>query len=135
MEPSNILSADVLDIIFDARNKDYGAYDLRKNYQRRLMKAVLSMFFIVILLLIAYFLVAAIKPKATAMVVVNDITLDKIADKQKIDLPPVIPPPVKQIVEIKTKMFTQFLITPDDKVPDNEKPPEQTELVDAKIGT
>ena len=30
MEQGKILTADVLDIIFEGRNKDYGAYDLRK---------------------------------------------------------------------------------------------------------
>jgi len=133
MEAGHILSADVLDIIFDARNKDYGAYDLRKNYQRRLMKAVLTMFLVVVLLLIAYFLIAAIKPKVTAMVVVNDITLDKIADKQKVDPPLVIPPKLTEPPKVKMLDYTKPLIVSDP--PENERPPEQEELADAKIGT
>ena len=31
MEANKILSADVLDIIFDGKNKEYGAYQLRKS--------------------------------------------------------------------------------------------------------
>ena len=33
MEANKILSADVLDIIFDGKNKEYGAYQLRKANQ------------------------------------------------------------------------------------------------------
>ncbi|MBC7651741.1 MAG: energy transducer TonB, partial [Deinococcales bacterium] len=34
------MSADILDIIFDGRYKDYGAYDLRKSYNRRMTYAL-----------------------------------------------------------------------------------------------
>jgi len=43
MEINKILTADVLDIIFDGRNKTYGAYDLRKTYNKRLRTAMLVM--------------------------------------------------------------------------------------------
>lgn len=36
MTSNEILKADVLDILFDNRNKQYGAYPLRKNYNHRL---------------------------------------------------------------------------------------------------
>ncbi len=40
MEANKILSADVLDLIFEDRNKDYGAYDLRKTYNKRIILAL-----------------------------------------------------------------------------------------------
>ena len=40
MKTDHILKADVLDIIFDNRNKKYGAYILRKFYHERLYKAL-----------------------------------------------------------------------------------------------
>ena len=40
MKTASILKADLLDIIFDNRNKDYGAYPLRKYYHERLYKAL-----------------------------------------------------------------------------------------------
>ncbi len=46
MRTDQILSADVLDIVFDNRNKTYGAYDLRKFYANRLGKAILFTFLI-----------------------------------------------------------------------------------------
>lgn len=40
MNPKEILRADLLDIIFDNRNKTYGAYALRKYYGSRLLKSL-----------------------------------------------------------------------------------------------
>ncbi len=40
MEAKKILQSDVLDIIFDQRNKAYGAYELRKNYHKRARNAI-----------------------------------------------------------------------------------------------
>jgi len=40
MTSNEILKADLLDIIFDNRNKQYGAYALRKNYNTRMMLAL-----------------------------------------------------------------------------------------------
>jgi periplasmic protein TonB len=45
MNPELILKADMLDIIFENRNKEYGAYELRKHYTGRLQKS-LSLIFI-----------------------------------------------------------------------------------------
>jgi protein TonB len=42
MEPSKLLRADYLDILFDGRNKAYGGYELRRKYGRRARKACLS---------------------------------------------------------------------------------------------
>jgi len=41
MEVNKILNADILDIIFDGKNKSYGAYELRKSYNARLTKALI----------------------------------------------------------------------------------------------
>jgi len=40
MTNNEILHANLLDIVFDNRNKDYGAYDLRKGYNNRLLIAL-----------------------------------------------------------------------------------------------
>lgn len=41
MKPELILHADILDIIFEDRNKEYGAYILRRDYEARMKKAML----------------------------------------------------------------------------------------------
>ena len=40
MEPLAILQADPLDLLFENRNKTYGAYPLRKYYPQRLMMSM-----------------------------------------------------------------------------------------------
>jgi|SRR5690242_7395081 protein TonB len=42
MEAHQILQSGFLDILFEGKNKSYGAYDLRKTYQQRIFKALLS---------------------------------------------------------------------------------------------
>jgi periplasmic protein TonB len=51
METNKILTADVLDVIFDNRNKKYGAYELRMNYNSRACKAMIFTFAFVFCLL------------------------------------------------------------------------------------
>lgn len=41
MDINKILNSDLLDIIFDGKNKEYGAYELRKGYNNRLIKALI----------------------------------------------------------------------------------------------
>ena len=40
MQAKDILQSDLLDIVFDDRNKEYGAYELRKKYNKRIAKAL-----------------------------------------------------------------------------------------------
>jgi periplasmic protein TonB len=55
MKPELILQSDILDIIFEHRNKEYGAYNLRKTYNSRMMKAMCGVFGIVAALLSLHF--------------------------------------------------------------------------------
>jgi periplasmic protein TonB len=41
MDAKALLQANYLDILFDNRNKQYGGYELRKNYHKRMQKAIL----------------------------------------------------------------------------------------------
>ncbi len=51
METKKIPQADILDIIFDERNKSYGAYELRRNYHKRARKAMaVSLVFVLVAL-------------------------------------------------------------------------------------
>ena len=54
MEIDHLPQADLLDIIFDGRNKDYGAYELRKTYNKRLSKALLFTAALCMLLILFY---------------------------------------------------------------------------------
>ncbi len=49
MKAENILKSDVLDILFQNKNKDYGAYELRKFYPNRLKKSIGLMILLVLI--------------------------------------------------------------------------------------
>jgi protein TonB len=51
MKPENILQSDVLDILFENRNKAYGAYYIRRHYNQYLLKALAAMFILIGMLL------------------------------------------------------------------------------------
>lgn len=134
MEMGKILSADVLDIIFDQRNKEYGAYDLRRNYQRRLTKSLVITLLVVVLLCVTYLLLGSMKPDAGKLEVNGTVTLEKIPEKEK-PVEKVTPPPVKQITppEIKMIKSTPPVIVKED-VPEEERPPLNDDLDNARIG-
>ena len=54
MEANQILQTGFLEILFEGRNKMYGAYDLRKSYNQRISKALFSTMIIVLLLVIVF---------------------------------------------------------------------------------
>ena len=131
MNTNMILSADVLDIIFDGRNKAYGAYDLRKTYQQRIGIALLGTAGLC-LLLFAYLLAGTWKKvdKGDFPTIVVDL-LPPISEVKPVVIPP---PPIPKAPEVKVKItgFTPPHIVPDDKV--TETPPEVKTLDETHIG-
>ena len=51
MTNKEILQASLLDIVFDKRNKAYGAYALRKGYNARLLTALAAGMSVILLLI------------------------------------------------------------------------------------
>jgi len=132
MEANKILSADVLDLLFENRNKDYGAYQLRKTYNKRITKALLITASVALLALLGSFLANKIsasgaKAKKTE---VNLIDI-KQEEEKKVEPPP--PPPPVEPPKVEMKQFTPPVIKKDEEVKEEEKPPEQEELKDVKI--
>lgn len=132
MEKEKILNADFLDIIFDGKNKDYGAYELRKSYQRRLLKALAAMTAVCL----AFFITTLFANERNGKIVVpvKDVFLSDYPpkDEKEIVKPPE-PLPKPKPITIATIQYTNFDIVKDDKV--TEQPPEQADLDDAKIST
>lgn len=52
MTAQQLLTADVLDILFEGRNKTYGAYHLRRTYHQRLLVSILFTFSLIFLLVL-----------------------------------------------------------------------------------
>jgi protein TonB len=133
MDVNKILNADVLDIIFEGRNKEYGAYDLRKTYNKRLVKSIIGMAIIIVLLFAGFFLSNLKGGPSKKAMVVDDVQLEDVAQKK--DEPPPPPPPKVEPPKVEMAKFTPPKIVPDKEVKPEEKPPEQEKLEDTKIGT
>jgi len=140
MDANKILSADVLDIVFEGRNKSYGAYDLRKHYRQRLGKSLLIMFSLLLLLVGANFLLGFISPAVGEIEVKDEVILSKVEPplpEKKIEpvvIKPAEPKGVKMPETFKMKMFTSPPII-DKNPPEDQKPPEMADLDNVKIGT
>lgn len=124
MEAQKVLQADLLDIVFEGRNKNYGAYALRRNYEKNVKKAMF-----IGTLAVAFFAGApfvyskimsnllVVKPEEHRVIL---ITTDIELPKEEI----VVPPPPK---EVKPPQATQTYVPPvvkiDNDVPDDAPPP------------
>lgn len=134
MDINKILKADVLDIIFEGRNKDYGAYDLRKTYNKRITSAILFTVAICAVFMLLSFIFK--DKKATSLVIVEDVSLSNVKqEEKKPELPPPPPPPKQEPPKVEITKFTPPKIVPDEEVKEDEKPPVVEELAETKIGT
>lgn len=136
MEVNKILSADVLDIIFEGRNKEYGAYDLRKTYNKRLVTSLLIVGALCLLLFIGYLASALLANNDNNKKVdVQDVQLEEIKQEEKKEDPPPPPPPKPpDPPKVEMAKFTPPKIVKDEEVKEEEKPPEVEKLEDTKIG-
>lgn len=115
METNKILTADVLDIIFEGKNKAYGAYQLRKGYSRTLSKAMVITGSTLLLALGGTVLANIIdKDSATRYNTVETTMVHVNADAPP---PPPPPPPLKQQnLDLKQIQFTPPVIVNDKDV-------------------
>jgi protein TonB len=137
MEVNKILSADVLDIIFEGRNKEYGAYQLRKTYNKRLVTSLLIVGGLCLLLFVGYIVSSLLENNTEAKnVVVQDVQLEEIKQEEKKEEPPPPPPPKPpEPPKVEMAKFTPPKIVKDEEVKEEEKPPEVEKLEETKIGT
>jgi len=134
MDANKIMNADILDIIFEGRNKEYGAYELRKTYNRRIMTAIIVM---VVICLIAFLstILANSGEKKQNKIVVQDVQLEDIKkqEEKKPEPPPPPPPPKQEPPKVEITKFTPPKIVKDEEV--KEPPPVVEKLDETKIGT
>jgi periplasmic protein TonB len=133
MHPQQIVVADYLDILFHERNKEYGAYVLRKEYAKRLRAAMLSTAAVVTCALTLYYLGV---PQVPASAVHKpDVTVTLVdqpkPDEPETPLPPPPPPPPQPVATVKNLIP---VIVQDQLVKPEDMPPAVEEIEDAKIG-
>ncbi|MEI9934627.1 MAG: hypothetical protein WDM71_07175 [Ferruginibacter sp.] len=125
MDANKILSSDVLDIIFDGKNKEYGAYNLRRTYNKRLITALLITIGAIALIILINFLANVFHKEDHQEIIISDVSLSQVKKEDK-PLPPPppklkMPPPPPKTETIK---FTPPVIKKDEEVPKDVKPPD-----------
>jgi protein TonB len=121
-----------LDIVFEGRNKAYGAYELRKTNTKTTVKA-LVLGAVVFALAVSAPLIMSLIPNSSddSEVLDTKITTVKLPPKKeevKKDLPPPPPPPPK-VDQVK---FVKPVVAKADEV--TEEPPKIVEIKDKKLG-
>jgi protein TonB len=135
MEVNKILNADILDIIFEGRNKEYGAYELRKTYNKRLITALISMATLCVLMFGGYFLSNVLgNDDENRKLEAQDVQLEEVKQEEKQEEPPPPPPPKPpDPPKVEMTKFTPPKIVKDEEVKEEEKPPEVEKLEETKI--
>lgn len=124
MEANKILQADILDLVFEGRNKEYGAYELRTKYNKRILLALGITAAIAVLLFGATLLSNALSPKKEDKQIVRDVVIAQV--NQEPDKPPPPPPPPPKAPpppKVEMAKFTPPVIKKDEEVKQEEIPP------------
>src|SRR5678815_643712 len=132
MEANKILSADILDLVFEGRNKEYGAYDLRRTYNRRMIRALVITGSVALLIFLSSVLASSLNTGDAKKVDIKEVTIQDIKqEEEKKDIPPPPPPKPPDPPKIEMQKFTPPKIVKDEEV--QEPPPENKELEEKKI--
>src|SRR5258705_5081493 len=117
MEPNKILSANILDLIFDHRNKEYGAYELRVTYPERVKRSLVIVFIITAVAITGAALANSFEPVNKPKPDITVYTFKEIEPDKK---EPILPPEPKKSEPVQTKtikLTDQFKIVPEDVDP------------------
>lgn len=132
----DLYNAEWLDLVFDHRNKNYGAYELRQSYGRTMTKSM-GIAFAAVALLSAATIIFKAKPKPIDNRRIIEVKLDPSIPKPPVEAKPKqpdAPAPMehqKPAAPVEAKGFTTPHIVPTDPPTD---PPTITDLKDAAIG-
>ncbi|MFT3904429.1 MAG: energy transducer TonB [Niabella sp.] len=138
MEANKILTTDFLDLLFEGRNKAYGAYELRKTYSKRIWMALAITALAFVAIAGGFMLKSTLKKDNVEKAKITEVTIQNIdeakEEKKNEPPPPPPPPPPKQAPppKIEMKAFTPPKVVKDEEV--KTPPPAVEELKDTKIG-
>lgn len=139
MDNAQLARASFEDIVFEGRNKAYGAYVLRKLYGKHVTRAFLvAIIFFALMIggpLLARMLTPkddVVKPKLDQEVVLEAPPLDKTEPPPPPPPPTAPPPPPPKLSTIK---FTPPVVKKDEEVRKVEEIPDQEELEDKVVAT
>lgn len=122
------------DIVFEGRNKEYGAYELRKNYGKIVTRAALISVLFLLLVLFGPLIVKALTPEPEIAEEELTVTPTKLAPPPPLDpkTPPPPPPPASAPPppKVTTVRFVEPEVAKDEEVV--EEPPKMEKLKDAQ---
>lgn len=139
MTNAQLATASLNDIVFDGRNRRYGAYELRALYQRHVTRALVIATAILALIL-AFPLFARLMKKATPTITRRPVITEMMNVDTRVDQPAIVtpppaatkplttPPPLPTIKNVVPVVAKDEETTPEDKVP------EQRELETTQSG-
>ena len=133
MEPNKILKSDILDLLFEHRNKEYGAYELRRSYNKRIRLALIITTAIALIVTLSSFLADKFMP-AAVQEEKEEVVLAKVQDEPKPEPPPPPPPKREPPPQVKMEKFTPIKIEPDKDVKKEDLPPKVDTVSKANIG-
>ena len=128
MEPTTLLRAGYLDIIFDNRNKKYGGYELRKHYNQRIGKSV-TFLLLGLGALISFSFITSHKTETlySRTIAIAPKIIDIVPPKQILK-PTVCPRPLTPS-HIHTQAFTEPVITENDLVKPEQQMTENKSMI------
>lgn len=139
MTNAQLATASLNDIVFDGRNRRYGAYELRALYQRHVTRALVIATAILALIL-AFPLFAQLMKKAAPTITRRPVITEMMNVDTRVDQPAIVtpppaatkplttPPPLPTIKNVVPVVAKDEETTPEDKVP------EQRELETTQSG-
>ena len=140
MNNAQLATASLDDIVFDGRNRGYGAYELRALYQRHVTRALAIAITICALLLVFPLVAQLLKDRMPVIVpkthIENVLIIAPPLDSKIITPPPL--PAVKPAVTTPAPPVTTIRFTPPVVAPDNrvtEEVPDQKLLATAHVST
>ena len=132
MEAKQILKSDFLDIVFEGRNKNYGAYELRRTYNKRITTALIGTIVLILLLLIGSAIANKLKKdESTVKINTTETTLQQIKPDEPPPPPPPPPPKLPPPPPVATIAFTPPKVVKDVEV--ITPPPEVKQIEEAKV--
>ncbi len=135
MDANKILNSELIDLVFEGRNKEYGAYELRKAYNKRLRNALIITASLALLILLASFISSLDLGGKKGQIKVDEVQLQEIKQEEPNEPPPPPPPKPPEPPKVEMAKFTPPKVVKDEEVKEDEKPPEIEKLEDTKIGT
>lgn len=131
---NNPINQERTELVFENRNKEYGAYEIRKNYEKLMVRAFLITVGAILLAVAIPVIINLISDMdlSSKNIMSEEISLAEppSIDKATPPPPPVIPPPPV----VQTIKFTPPKVVKDEEVQD-EPPPTQEEMKDVQIST